>query len=196
MAVETPELLVIDRVAWLDWLTEHHTEPDGVWLVLAKKGVTDPTSLTYDEALEEALCHGWIDGQVRRRDGSTFFQRFTPRRARSIWSKRNVAIVERLTADGRMQPRGQEQVDRARADGRWDSAYRQADGEVPADLAAAVQASPKAAAMFEILTRQNRFALCFRVQNVKRAETRIRKIAAFVEMLERGETIYPQKRTL
>src|SRR5258707_7889822 len=111
MAVESPELIVRDAAAWRDWLGENHADPDGVWLVLAKKGTVDPTSLTYDQALEEALCHGWIDGQRRSGDASTFVQRFTPRRARSPWSKRNVGIVERLTKEGRMQPAGGAEVE-------------------------------------------------------------------------------------
>ncbi len=117
MSEQPPELLVVDALAWRAWLGEHHEESTGVWLSLAKKGITEPTSLTYDQALEEALCHGWIDGQVRRLDERLFRQRFTPRRARSSWSKRNVGIVERLTSEGRMQPAGMAAVERAKADG-------------------------------------------------------------------------------
>src|ERR1700691_4269393 len=106
MAIELPELVLSDAAAWRRWLAEHHGQPTGVWLILDKKATTEPTSLSYDEALDEALCHGWIDGQVRRRDERTYKQRFTPRRARSKWSKRNVGIVERLLAEGRMQPAG------------------------------------------------------------------------------------------
>jgi uncharacterized protein YdeI (YjbR/CyaY-like superfamily) len=196
-AIELPELSVVDGVAWRSWLAEHHTERNGVWLMLAKKGTTEPTSLTYAEALDEALCFGWIDGQVRGGGGGpTYYQRFTPRRSRSMWSKRNIGHIARLIDEGRLTAAGQAEVDRAKADGRWDAAYRQADNDVPADLAAAIAENPRAAAMFEILTSQNRFALCLRVQNVKRAETRARKIAEYVEMLARGETIHPQKRTL
>src|SRR6266516_4834357 len=149
MAAELPELIVRDAAAWRVWLGEQHAEPEGVWLVLAKKGTEDPTSLTYDEALEEALCHGWIDGQVRRRDEATYQQRFTPRRSRSSWSKRNIAIAERLVAEGRMHPAGVAEMERARADGRWQSAYAgQASIEVPPDLAAALAGEPKAQAMF------------------------------------------------
>src|SRR5215218_8183037 len=104
MRDEQPDLVLTDAAAWRGWLQEHHADVDGVWLVLAKKGTTAPTSLTYDEALDEALCHGWIDGQVRRRDETTYKQRFTPRRKRSPWSKRNVGIAERLAAEGRMHP--------------------------------------------------------------------------------------------
>jgi len=165
--------------------------------VLAKKGTIDPTRLTYDEALEEALCQGWIDGQRRSGDASTFVQRFTPRRARSPWSQRNVGIVARLTSEGRMRPAGEAEVERAKADGRWQAAYEgQRVIAVPADLAAALAAEPKAQAMFEILTSQNRYAILFRIAGAKRAETRARRIEQFVEMLARGETIHPQKRTL
>src|SRR5437879_7603508 len=123
MAAELPELLVRDASAWRAWLARHHADPGGVWLVLAKKGTENPTGLTYDQALEEALCHGWIDGQARRRDEATYRQRFTPRRKRSAWSKRNTGIAERLGAEGRMQPAGHAEVKRAKADGRGEGAY-------------------------------------------------------------------------
>lgn len=124
------------RAAWLSWLGAHQHEPAGVWLVLARKGTTRPTSLTYDQALEEALCHGWIDGQARRRDDTTYHQRFTPRRVRSPWSQRNVGLVARLAEQGRMQPAGLTEVERAKADGRWEAAYAgPATMEVPDDLA-------------------------------------------------------------
>jgi uncharacterized protein YdeI (YjbR/CyaY-like superfamily) len=197
MAVEQPELVVADAAAWRDWLAEHHQEQLGVWLVLAKKGTTEPTSLTYAQALQEALCQGWIDGQARPGDDSTYFQRFTPRRARSPWSKRNVGFVAELEAAGRMQPAGRAEVARAKADGRWDAAYGgSANIEVPDDLAAALAASPKATANFELLTKTNRYAILYRVQDAKRPETRARRIAQFVAMLERGETVHPQKQPL
>ena len=194
---ELPELIVTDGDAWREWLGAHHETSAGVWLVLAKKGTTDPTSLTYDAALDEALCHGWIDGQVGRRDESTYRQRFTPRQARSQWSARNVGIVSRLIDQGRMQPAGLEQVQQAKANGRWDSAYAGPAGiQVPTDLDAALTAAQGARAMFEILTSQNRFAVLYRIDGAKRPETRARRIEQFVAMLERGETVYPQKRTL
>jgi uncharacterized protein YdeI (YjbR/CyaY-like superfamily) len=194
---ELPELLVADERAWLRWLTAHHAEPRGVWLVLAKKGTTVPTSLSYDEALDDALCHGWIDGQVKRRDDATFRQRFTPRRSRSAWSKRNVAIAERLSGEGRMHESGLAAVAAAKADGRWDAAYAgQAKIEVPADFAAALARRPRASAMFEILTSQNRYSVLLRIDSAKRAETRARRIEQFVAMLARGETVHPQRRKL
>jgi uncharacterized protein YdeI (YjbR/CyaY-like superfamily) len=192
-----PELTVIDATAWRGWLNVHHQDPAGVWLTLAKKGTSEPTSLSYDEALDEALCYGWIDGQVGRRDEITYRQRFTPRRARSPWSRRNVAHVARLLSEGRMHPAGLAEVQRAKDDGRWEAAYPGAASiDVPADLAAALAAAPKAAVMFGVLTSQNRYAILYRVLGAKRAETRARRIEQFVAMLERGETIYPQKRTL
>ncbi|HKP16966.1 MAG TPA: hypothetical protein VJT84_00715 [Gaiellaceae bacterium] len=118
MPVELPELTVPDAAAWRAWLADHHTDP-GVWLVLAKKGTTTPTSLTFDQALDEALCHGWIDGQNRGRDQATYWQRFTPRRPKSTWSKRNIELVERLIAEGRMHPAGAAAIASAKADGRW-----------------------------------------------------------------------------
>jgi uncharacterized protein YdeI (YjbR/CyaY-like superfamily) len=164
-------------------------------LVIAKKGTTEPTRLTITEALDEALCHGWIDGQRKGRDEATFLQRFTPRRAQSPWSAKNVASVARLIEEGRMHPAGQAEIDRAKGDGRWDAAYAgQATATVPDDLAQALAASPEAAAMFEVLTGQNRFAVLFRIGQAKRPETRARRIEKFVDMLARGETIYPQAR--
>ena len=191
------EVIVADADAWRAWLGENHLVSDGIWLVLAKKNVVTPTSLTYDEALEEALCHGWIDGQRRSRDEQTFIQRYTPRRSRSMWSQRNVDIVARLVREGRMLAAGHAEVERAKTDGRWDKAYGGASAkDIPADLSEALAQVPRAQAMFEILTSANRFAVIHRVTSVKRPETRARKIAQFVEQLARGETIYPQKRTL
>jgi uncharacterized protein YdeI (YjbR/CyaY-like superfamily) len=166
-------------------------------LVLAKKGTVEPTSLSYDQALDEALCHGWIDGQVRRLDEHTYRQRFTPRRARSPWSKRNVEMVGRLVAEGRMEPAGIAAVERAKSDGRWDAAYAgQASIEVPPDLEEALAAEPRASAMFEVLTSQNRYAVLYRIESAKRPDTRARRIDQFVAMLARGETLHPQRRGL
>ncbi|MBN9327081.1 MAG: hypothetical protein BGO38_03725 [Cellulomonas sp. 73-145] len=195
MADELPELVVADQQAWHAWLAEHADDGRGVWLVLAKKGTTEPTSLTYDQALDEALCQGWIDGQLKRRDAATYLQRFTPRLARSPWSRRNTTLVARLLEQGRMQSRGLAEVDRARADGRWDAAYAgPAASEVPPDLAAALAADPDAARTFAGLSSQNRFAILYRLGTAKRAETRERRIGEFVAMLARGETLHPQGR--
>ncbi len=192
---DVPTLLVSDAAAFRDWLGANRDRSEGVWLVLAKKGTTDPTSLTYAEALEEALCQGWIDGQKRSRDATTFAQRFTPRRRASRWSKRNRAISEQLIAAGRMLPAGLAEIDQAKADGRWDAAYSgQAESTVPADLAAALSANPAAKKMFAELNGANRYAVLYRIEDAKRPETRARRIEQFVEMLARGETIHPQQR--
>jgi uncharacterized protein YdeI (YjbR/CyaY-like superfamily) len=191
MAVELPELLRPDAAAWL---LEHHTSSPGVWLVLHKQGGA-VTSLTYTDAVEEALCFGWINGQAKKRDDETYLQRMTPRGARSAWSARNVERVARLEREGRMQEAGRAAVDAAKADGRWDRAYEgPATATVSPDLAHAVAANPEAQAMFEVLTSTNRYALTHRLGAVKRAETRERKIREFVEMLARHETPYPQRR--
>jgi uncharacterized protein YdeI (YjbR/CyaY-like superfamily) len=192
-AVDLPELVVTDGAKWRTWLRTNHSKSQGVWLVLAKKGTELPTSLSYEEALDEAICFGWIDGQLGRRDSATFRRRFTPRNAGSTWSQRNVDSAERLSADGRMHRSGEDEVRRAKADGRWNAAYAgQASIEVPDDLRDALTANPRAQAMFQTLTRANRYAILYRIGSAKKTETRARRIAQFVEMLARGETIHPQ----
>jgi uncharacterized protein YdeI (YjbR/CyaY-like superfamily) len=194
-AVDLPELLVVHAAEWRRWLSAQHSTCPGVWLVLAKKGTTQPTTLTYDKALDEAICFGWIDGQLGRRDDSTFLRRFTPRKAGSPWSQRNVAIAERLSASGRMHRSGAEEVRQAKADGRWKAAYAgQANMELPEDLANAFMANPRAHAMFQQLTGANRYSIIYRIGSAKRIETRARRIEQFVEMLARGETVHPQGR--
>lgn len=190
----TDELIVKDVAAWHRWLDANHAKSDGQWVVMAKKGTTSPTSLTYDAALEEALCYGWIDGQGRSRDAATSLQRWTPRRKQSKWSLRNTKIAERLVNEGRMQPAGLAEIERAKGDGRWAAAYAgPAAIGVPEDLAAALRKKPKARAMFDILTSQNRYAVLYRIHDAKKPETRARRIQQFVDMLARGETIHPQK---
>lgn len=192
-AADLEELVLPDAAALRAWLAEHHATSPGVWLALTKKGGT-VTTLTWQQVVDEALCFGWIDGQARRRDEQTSLIRLTPRRPRSTWSQRNVAHVARLEAEGRMQPAGRAQVEAARADGRWDAAYAPpSEAVVPDDLAAAIAAVPAAQAMLDVLTKGNRFALIHRVNSVKRAETRERKIREAVEMLARHEAPYPQK---
>ena len=189
-----PEVLVKNVAAWRRWLLANHAKSDGQWVVMAKKGTTSPTSLTYHEALEEALCFGWIDGQGRSRDTATSLLRWTPRRKRSNWSVRNTQIAERLVQEGRMQPAGLAEMERAKADGRWAAAYPgPAWITVPDDLAAAMKKKPKAGAMFDKLNAQNRYAVLYRIHNAKKPETRAGRIEQFVDMLARGETIYPQK---
>jgi uncharacterized protein YdeI (YjbR/CyaY-like superfamily) len=194
LTIDKPQLMVAGNHAWRVWLEKNHSSSDGIFLVLAKKGTTLPTSLTYAQALEEALCFGWVDGQARSRDEGTFAQSFTPRRKRSPWSKRNTGIAERLVDEGRMHASGIAEMDRAKADGRWEAAYAgPATIDVPPELAAALTASPAANAKFATLNSQNRYAILYRIATAKRAETQTRRIKQFVEMLERGETIHPQK---
>jgi uncharacterized protein YdeI (YjbR/CyaY-like superfamily) len=194
MAVELPELLVPDSAAWRHWLEDNHGGSPGAWVVLAKKGTTQPTSLTYDQALAEAACYGWIDGQLGRRDEATYRQRFTPRRPQSAWSANNVALAERLMTEGRMRPAGLAAVERAKADGRWEAAYAgSATIEVPGDLAGALAANPAAQAAFERLNRSNRYAVLYRVSTATDPGTRARRVERFVSMLSRGEAIHPQK---
>jgi uncharacterized protein YdeI (YjbR/CyaY-like superfamily) len=194
MAIELEELLVKDAAEWRTWLEANHRDSPGVWLILHKKG-GDVTELDYEAALQEALCFGWIDGQGRRRDAESSFQRMTRRGPKSVWSARNVDRIAKLEAEGRMTDAGRAAVESAKADGRWEVAYSgQATAEVPADLAAAIAAVPKAQAMFDVLTSVNRYALIYRTNSVKQAATRERKIAGFVEMLARGEAPYPQKK--
>ena len=191
---DTAATLFKSAKAFDAWLKKHHAASDGLWLKIAKKGAGEP-SVTYPEAVEIALCWGWIDGQKKGLDDQHFLQRFTPRRARSPWSARNVDNVARLTAEGRMQPGGLAAVESAQADGRWSAAYAgSAAIEVPEDLAEALSAAPEAQRMFENLTRTNRYAVLYRVQNAKRPETRARRIAELVLGLARGETPHPQKR--
>ncbi|MDP9819125.1 YdeI/OmpD-associated family protein [Spirilliplanes yamanashiensis] len=190
---ELDELIVADAAALRAWLTDNHTASPGVWLALTRKGGS-VTTLTWQQAVDEALCFGWIDGQARKRDDESSWIRFTPRRPRSIWSQRNVANVARLEAAGLMRPAGRAAVDAAKADGRWAAAYAPpSEVQVPDDLLAAIAADPAAQAMFDVLTKSNRFAVIGRVNGVKRAETRARKIAESVAMLARHETIYPQR---
>ena len=193
VSAELDELIVPDAEALRAWLSVNHATSRGVWLALTRKGGM-VTTLTWQQAVEEALCVGWIDGQARKGDQETSWIRFTPRRARSSWSQRNVAHVARLEAEGRMLPTGRAAVDAAKADGRWATAYAPpSEAEAPADLLAAIAAVPAAQAMFDVLTRTNRFALIYRVNSVKKAQTRERKIGEFVAMLTRHETIYPQQ---
>lgn len=178
------------RATWEAWLEREHAQSSGVWLKLAKKG-TGIESVSYDEALEIALCFGWIDGQKGSLDERYWLQRFTPRRASSRWSKRNCEMAERLAADGRMRAAGQLEINAARADGRWDAAYPSpSKAEVPADLAAALDERPKAKAFFAALSGANRYAILYRIHEAKKPETRARRIAKFVAMCEEGETLY------
>jgi uncharacterized protein YdeI (YjbR/CyaY-like superfamily) len=186
-----PVLSFADAAAWETWLEGEHAAAAGVWLRIAKKG-SGETTVTHAEAVERALCFGWIDGQRRALDATHFLQRFTPRRARSPWSKINRTAAERLIGEGRMRPAGMAEVERARADGRWDAAY---DGQraaaVPEDLQRALDADDTARAFFATLDSRNRYAILYRVGQAKKPETRARRIATFVAMLAEGRTLYP-----
>lgn len=186
-----PHLTFVDQNEWEDWLTQNGATSTGVWLRLAKKGAPQPT-LSYEQALESALCHGWIDGQKRTESEDYWLQRFTRRSAKSIWSKLNKDQAEALIAAGRMLPSGMREVEKAKEDGRWEAAYASpSNSVVPDDLQAALDASPKARAFFATLNSRNRYSILFRIQNAKKPATRARKIEEFIGMLNRGETIHP-----
>jgi uncharacterized protein YdeI (YjbR/CyaY-like superfamily) len=185
-----PQLPFASPAAWEDWLEANHAASDGVWVKMAKKDA-GIESVRYPEVLETALCFGWIDGRREALDECWFLQRFTPRRPRSKWSRINRDKAERLIADGRMRPAGLAEVERARADGRWDAAYEgQKTSTVPGDLQRELDARPEAKAFFAELSSQNRYAILYRLHDAKKPETRTRRLAKFVSMLEAGETIY------
>jgi uncharacterized protein YdeI (YjbR/CyaY-like superfamily) len=189
-APELPTLTFESPEAFEAWLAGHHATSRGVWLRFAKKD-SGGVSINYKQALEVALCWGWIDGQAKRIDDRWYLQRFTPRSARSIWSKINCARVTELIAAGKMQPPGLAEIERAKADGRWDRAYDSPkNAAVPDDLAAALSRNRKAAAFFETLSSQNRYAILHRIQTAKKPETRQKRITEFVAMLARGETLH------
>lgn len=176
---------------WEAWLGSNGEAVTGVWLRIAKKSAEQPT-LTYAQALEGAICYGWIDGQKQAESEHYWLQRFTPRTTKSIWSKINKAKAEALISAGRMHPTGLREINRAKQDGRWEAAYSSAStSTVPDDLQHALNRNPKAKQFFATLNSQNRYAILFRIQNVKRAETRARKISQFIDMLNNGEKIYP-----
>ena len=186
MAFATPR-------AWERWLTKEAATSEGIWIKLAKQG-SEIVSISYVEAVEVALCYGWIDGQKAAVDDEFWLQRFTPRRPGSSWSKINCGRAEELLAAGRMKPGGRREVERAKADGRWAAAYEgQATMAVPADLQAALAKDAKAKRSFSMLDAANRYAILYRLHDAKQPETRARRIAQFVEMLSRGETLYPQR---
>ena len=185
---ELPIILFASKQEFADWLAQHHDQSDGIWLKLAKKGADVP-SVTYDEAVEAALCYGWIDSQKKGFDESFWLQRFTPRKAKSIWSRVNREKAEELIASGQMKPSGLKAVEAAKQDGRWDAAYAsQKNIEVPADFQSALEKNRKAKTFFESLTNSKRYPFLFRVTTAKKTETREKRIRQFIEMLERRET--------
>lgn len=189
---DLPILAFASADAFRAWLEAEHATSDGIWLKVAKKAAPEAT-VSYAQALEVALCLGWIDGQKRSLDAHYWLQRFTPRKPGSRWSKINTAKADALIAAGVMHPAGQLEVDKARADGRWDAAYAgQRASTVPDDLRLALDANPAAAAFFSSISSVNRYAIVYRVGSVKRAETRARKIAQYVQMLAEHQTIHPE----
>lgn len=191
MATDAPTLTFANADAFEQWLATQPADSAGVWLKLAKKASGVP-SVDYAQALDVALCHGWIDGPKAGVDEVYWLQKFTPRRARSRWSKINRDKAAALIASGRMRPGGLAEIERARADGRWDAAYdSMRTAEVPADLAEALAANPRAQRFFETVDRQNRYAILHRVQEAKRPETRARRIAQYVAMLAEGRKLHP-----
>jgi len=184
-------LIVFEEPAQFDaWLHENGSSETELWIKFAKKG-SGIKSINYGEALDIALCHGWIDGLTRSVDETYYSQRWTPRRPKSKWSKRNCGKVEELIAAGKMLPAGLREIEKAKADGRWDAAYAgPATIEVPDDLTAALNANPKAAEFFKTLNSQNRYAVLLRIHDAKRPETRQKRIAQFVEMLAEGRKLY------
>ena len=190
-STDLPSLPFASKKKWADWLAKQHDKSAGVWLKIAKKDSEIP-SVTYDEALDVALCYGWIDGQKKGFDDKYWLQKFTPRGSKSIWSKINTEKVERLIARGEMKPAGLKVIELAKQDGRWEAAYAsQKNISVPEDFQAALDNNNKAKAFFTTLNSVNRYAILFRIHNVKKPETRVKRIQQFVEMLERNEKIYP-----
>lgn len=192
-----PDLPILEfatQEAWADWLHANHPSVDAIWLQFAKKN-SGAASITYAEALDVALCYGWIDGQAKPVDERHWLQRFGGRRVRSKWSKRNCQKALQLIEQGKMQPAGMRQVEAAKADGRWEAAYDSPrNSEVPPDLLAAFAGHPRAAAFFATIDSANRYAILYRLQDAKRPETRARRIAEFVAMLAEEKTIHPPRR--
>ena len=187
---DLPVLLFKSQQDWHDWLKENHSRHQGIWLKHAKKS-SGKQSVSYGEALEEALCYGWIDSQKQAYDNDYYLQKFTPRGPKSIWSKINVMKVEALTKMGKIQPAGLAVIESAKQDGRWNAAYDSPGAsKVPKDFQAALDENPKAKHFFETLNKTNVYAFCWRVQTAKKPETRKARIERFIEMLNRGEKLH------
>ncbi|MCG3157745.1 MAG: hypothetical protein DKINENOH_04381 [bacterium] len=187
---DVPILSFKSQRDWANWLAKQHAASNGIWLRFFKKD-SGVASVTYAEALDEALCYGWIDGRLDPYDEKSWLRRFTPRRPRSPWSKRNIEHVNRLTAAGRMKPAGLQEAEAAKKDGRWDKAYDpQGAMEMPADFLQALAKDKKAKAFFESLNRANHYAIAWRLQTAKRPETRARRMQAILAMLKKGEKFH------
>jgi len=186
-----PTLSFANQADWDTWLAAHHADARGLWLKIAKQGAETP-SVTYAEALESALCYGWIDGQKASLDDTHWLQKFTPRRPKSPWSRVNREKATALIASGKMRPAGLQRVEQAKADGRWDAAYEaQSTISVPDDLQRALEAQPAAKEFFGTLDSRNRFAILYRIQTAKKSATRAARIRTFVEMLAQREKLFP-----
>jgi uncharacterized protein YdeI (YjbR/CyaY-like superfamily) len=187
---ELPELFFETQAEWEKWLAKNYAQTDGVWLRMYKKETKIP-SINYAQALEEALCYGWIDGMSKSVDAASFIQKFTPRRPKSNWSERNTKHIERLTAAGKMKPSGIAEVEKAKADGRWEQAYASwSEASTPEDFLAALKKNKKAKAFYDTLNKQNLYAIYFRLQSAKKPETRAKRIVEFVAKLERHEKFH------
>lgn len=190
MAIDLQILSFVAPEEWEAWLQKNHTQNDGVWIKFAKKD-SSITLVTHAQVLPIALCYGWIDGQARTIDDKYWLLKFTPRRPRSIWSKRNCEIVTQLIKDGRMQPAGLAQIEAAKADGRWDAAYDSVKNMVvPEDFLKELSKDPKALALFESLNRSNKYAITWKLQTAKKPETRAKRMEVFLAMLKKGEKLY------
>jgi uncharacterized protein YdeI (YjbR/CyaY-like superfamily) len=191
MNKEQPEIAFSSSAAWRTWLEMNHALSDGIWLKFYKKGSGTP-SVVYSEALDQALCYGWIDGQLKAGDEYYYLQRFTPRRPRSTWSKRNISHVERLEKEGLMKPSGLKAVEDAKRDGRWENAYdSQSDMTVPGYFLAELRNDPKSLEFFESLDKINTYAIVWRLQSAKNPETRAKRMKVILEMLAKREKIHP-----
>jgi uncharacterized protein YdeI (YjbR/CyaY-like superfamily) len=188
--MEAPIITFTTAAEWEKWLAKHHTQPEGVWLRIYKKA-SGKLSVDYQQALDEALCYGWIDGIKKSYDEESFIQKFTPRRPKSLWSEKNTQRIERLTAAGKMKPAGIREVEAAKADGRWEKAYASgSDAQVPEDFLAALKKNKKAKAFYETLNKQNQYAIYHRLHTASKPETRAKRLAAIIEKLEKQEKFH------
>lgn len=189
MATDLPIELFVTASDWRAWLERHHATSEGIWLRFYKKGRGE--SINHTLALDEALCFGWIDSQAAKYDEDSYLQKFTPRRAKSIWSKRNIEITERLIKEGRMAPSGQAQIDAAKADGRWQQAYDSpANMQIPKDFLQQMEQRPKARAFFDTLNKTNLYSIAWRLQTAKTEATRTRRMQTILDMLDKGEKFH------
>jgi uncharacterized protein YdeI (YjbR/CyaY-like superfamily) len=187
---DLPVLLFAAQPGWRDWLEENHMQPKGLWLKHAKKS-SGKTSVSYEEAVEEALCYGWIDSQKQAYDKDYYLQKFTPRGIKSVWSKVNVAKAEALIKSGKIQPAGLVAINLAKQDGRWDAAYdSSSSNKIPEDFLSELDKNPKAKQFFEALNKANVYAFSWRIQTAKKPETRKARIEKFIEMLNRGQKLH------